>query len=186
MVPVNTEFQDAGRVVSATFECAGEPQPLENGGLGWFAVSNHLPWRYDCSLRFHCSITKPKAGYGYPEPAPGTHKFADAYGDLSITARRLTFSFRIPDCLGGRKKLNFVWPQPILFEDQLYHCQTRLETHAPKDISMRRRPGNLDTVGGIEFVLPDGQILGAIADSEDGRGATDRLLSRLKTRRWRA
>jgi hypothetical protein len=88
--------------------------------------------------------------------------------------------FRVPDCLDPPEKKSFNWSAPILFGEQMFNCQLRLEMRPPRgDVSyLRRRAATLMDVGGVEFVSPgvDGDtLLGYVPDSEGGRGRQDRI-----------
>jgi hypothetical protein len=189
MDPIDFGFQGDGGVLVAGFSCAGKPTLLESGNLGWLAVSTHIEWRSSWRLKLHCPIVVPKSNYGFPRPRDGTREyvFEPSYcGSLSIKERRLTFTLRVPDCLDPPRK-SFNWGQPILLDDQMFHCALRLELRNPKDGTyLRRMRATPLRRGGIEVMctgLNGDTMLARVADSVTGRGRQERIHAFLEERR---
>jgi hypothetical protein len=182
-VPVRLEYADNGSVLVAEFLCNGDPNLLESGGQGWFAVSGELDWLCGWRLQVQCPITEPKKDYGYRSPPAGkeVYKFEEygdgLYGELSVDERKIRVRFPIPDCLDPPRK-SFKWGGPILIDGKVFNCELKLVLRPRAGGSARRRPATPDCAGGIEFLSSKGagdKVIGFVRDSETVRGRRDRI-----------
>lgn len=187
MATIEWRFLDTNQVLAASLECSGKPL-LQSGKLGWYHVSDHIPWRLNWSFQVRCSVTEPKKGYKLPMPASGLTEISfdtqdcGALGALNIDAERLALTFRIPDCLDPPKK-SFIWQGAILLGKQPFHCQAKLVIINPNDGSFLRRAAATSThTGGIEFVSSSGGVFTTVRDSEV-RGRGERILAKARERR---
>jgi hypothetical protein len=178
VIPAELEFRENGRLLLGTFVCRGEPGLLKSGKRGWLAVSRHLDWRCGWCLKLHCPVTEAAQR---PPDRQREFTFDPNYcGRLVVDDGRVTAYFRVPDCLDPPGKKSFNWRAPILFGEQMFNFQLRLEMRPPRgDASyLRRRAATRFDVGGIEFVSPNvtgDTVLGYVPDSEAGRGRKDRI-----------
>jgi hypothetical protein len=181
---VSCEFQDRGAKFVAEMDCIS-PGRLESGKLGWFFVSDHIPWRCGWYLRVHCSITIPEGRYGYPKPADGTILFplktrSDcAVGSLDVRGRLVRAEFSLPDCFDPPK--NFVHGFPILIQDTLHHLQMRLESRPPKPndgTCVERYPATGDRRAGVRFRQGDNVIL-SLPDTTTERAGEERFRAKI-------
>jgi hypothetical protein len=187
---VELAFSEHGRVLMATFSCEGAPESLKDGGQGWFRKSRHFAWRCGWELQAQCSITVPKEDYGNVRPPTGTQEYNLGaiegrvepwdVGDLVISDRLLSARVIVPDCLHlQRGRAIFSWNQPILFGEQMFHCNWLLKAHGPKDGSyLQLRKATCECARGFEFMSPNEEVLGRVCDSEKptGRGRCERIL----------
>jgi hypothetical protein len=183
-------FSERGHVLVATFSCEGEPEPLKDGGRGWFRKSRHLAWRCGWEFQAQCSITVPGEKYGWPSPRStqeynlGVHDGSTVVwdvGNLVISDRLLSARFAVPDCLHLRSgRAIFSWSQPIRLGEHTFHCSLLLRTIGPKDGSyLQLREATRERAGGFDFMSAGDEILDKACNSDKptGRGRCERILA---------
>jgi hypothetical protein len=175
----------------ATLSCQGEPQPLKGGGQGWNRKSRHLAWRCGWEFQAQCSVTVPPETYGFLRPPKGTREYNLGavedrvepwdVGSVVIAERRLSARFIVPDCLHlQRGRAIFSWSQPILIEEETFHCSLLLRTIGPKDGTyLQLRKATREWARGFDFMSPTEEVLDRVFDSEKpaGRGRCERILA---------
>jgi hypothetical protein len=183
-------FSEHGHVLLATFSCEGDPESLKDG-RGWFRKSRHLAWRCGWELQAQCSITVPKEDYGNVRPPKGRQEYdlgavddrVEAWdvGSMLVSDRLLSARFVVPDCLHlQRGRAIFSWSQPILFGNEMFHCNLLLKAISPKDGSyLQLREPTCECARGFDFMSPHEIVLGRVCDSETptGRGRCGRILA---------